>query len=266
MRFMRAIQKSLSTLSTIVTIVLVLISVTVVSMPAEARRFDMKTENFAPYFGGSYGPSNLSDGAFGASAGTGVQTDLVVRSNFAGEFGITLTSNRGGIRLAGEYILGQVSGVSGLSSSGTKYYSLTSKVSAFVPMVLAEAPIWKATESRIMLGGGLGYAFVSLDQTYTMTSAGTTDLGLTDFTEKAGTEVPYWRVYTSFETLFVDTATVLFEAGIRSIKVGAIQSSKDVTGLAGAETIGANLKNNDGTERSFDFGGGYISLLFRFYL
>lgn len=234
---------------------------------SQARRFDMKTENFATYFGGSFGPSNLSDGAFSLSGGTDVTTDRIVRSNYSGEIGFTLTSNSGGLRFSGEYLLGQtLTGVVGTHSSGTKYYDLNSKISAFVPMVLAEAPIWKGLESRAMIGGGLGYAFVSLDQEYTMTAAGTTALGVSDYIEKASTQALAWRVYTSFETLFVDTTTISFELGFRSIKVGSLQSLKDAAAISGVQTKGSDLRNMDGSNRAFDLGGAYASVLFRFYL
>jgi len=234
---------------------------------AHARRFDMKSENFATYFGGSFGPSNLSDGAFSLAAGTDVTTDKIVRSNYSGEVGITLTSSRGGLRFSGEYILGQtLTGVSGTHSSGTKYYDLTSKVSALVPMVSAEAPIWKGLESRAMIGGGLGYAFVSLDQEYTMTAAGATALGVSDYIEKASTQALAWRLYTSFETLFVDTTTLSFELGYRSIRVGSLQSLKDTAAISGAQTKGSDLRNMDASNRAFDLGGGYVSVHFRFYL
>lgn len=234
---------------------------------AQARRFDMKTENFATYFGGSFGPSNLSDGAFSLSGGTDVTTDKIVRSNYSGEIGFTLTSNSGGLRFVGEYLLGQtLTGVSGTHSSGVKYYDLTSKVSAFVPMVLAEAPVWKGLESRVMIGGGLGYAFVSLDQEYTMTAAGATALGVGDYIEKASTQALAWRVYTSFETLFVDTTTVSFELGYKSVKVGSLQSLKDTAAISGNQTKGSDLRNMDASNRAFDLGGAYVGVLFRFYL
>jgi hypothetical protein len=133
-------------------------------------------------------------------------------------------------------------------------------------MASAEFPIWKSNSSRLQLGGGLGYAFVYLDQTYKMTAAGTSALGVSDYIEKASTQTLAWKLFLSGETELVDTTTLTLEFGYRSVKVGALQSSKDTTAIVGSEPQGSDLKNMDGTNRAFDLGGAYGSLLFRFYL
>lgn len=234
---------------------------------AVARQYDMGSDTFATYFGGSFGLSNLSDYAFGSSSGVGVQTDQVVRSNYSGEFGVALTSMRGGLRLGVEYLMGRaLSGVNGVNSSGTKLFELDSKVTAIVPMISAEAPLWKNRVSRVLLGGGAGYAFVSLDQEYEMTAAGTAALGVGDYSEKASARVPTWKAYVAAETHFVDITTVMLEAGYRSVRVGALQSTKATAAISGAQSEGSDLKNMDGDNRAFDFGGAYVSVFFRFYL
>lgn len=243
-----------------------LLNVGLIHSPAEARVFDLKNETFAAYFGGTFGVSNLGDYAFGQSGGNGVTTDQAVRANYGGEFGLALTSFRGGIRLGLEYIMGRtLTGVNG-TSGGVSYYALDSKVSAFIPMAAAEAPIWKTPESRLSIGGGLGYAFVSLNQEYRMTSAGTSALGVSDYIEKASNQALAWKLFVSGETTFVDTTTICLEVGYRSVKVGSLQSTKDTTAISGAQTVGSDLKNMDGSNRAFDLGGAYGSLLFRFYL
>lgn len=245
-----------------------LILIVLTTSTSHARTFDLKNETFATYFGGSFGYSNLGDYAFGQSGGNGVQTDQVVRWNYSGEFGLVLATGHGGIRLSGEYLLGKsLAGVNGTDSSGTALYSLDSRVSALVPMISAEVPIWRGQNSRIQLGGGGGYAFVSLDQEYRMTAAGTAALGgIQSYIEKASTRTFAWRAYVSGETSFVDTTTVCFEAGYRSVKVGSLQSLKDTTAISGTQTTGNDILNMDGSNRSFDLGGAYVSLLFRLYL
>ncbi len=248
-------------------VIAVLIIGSLLAVKAQARTFDLKSETFATYFGGSFGYSNLGDYAFGQSGGAGVTTDQVVRSNYGGEFGFVFTTSNIGIRLSGEYLLGKaLVGINGANASGASYYALDSRVTAIVPMVSLEVPIWKRPQSRISLGGGTGYAFVSLDQEYRMTAAGTAALGASDYIEKSSTRSLAWRVYLSGETTFVDTTTFCFEAGYRSIKVGSLASTKDTTAISGPQTIGSDVKNMDGSNRAFDLGGAYMSLLFRFYL
>jgi hypothetical protein len=245
---------------------LIVIVLTLLSSAAQARKFDMKNEVFATYFGGGFGPSNVSDHAFGMAAGTGVQTDQLVRSNFSGEFGVLFAISRFNVRLAGEYLVGRaLTGVKG-NSGTTEFYELDSKITAFVPMALIETEIWSKMETRLVLGGGLGMASVSLDQEYEMTAAGVTGLGVASYIEKASASVSTWRAYIGGETLFVDTTTVALELGYRELKVGALQSTKDTTSLTGSQTTGTTLINMDGSPRSFDLGGAYANIYFRFYL
>lgn len=245
---------------------LIVIFLALLSSTAQARKYDMKNEVFATYFGGGFGPSNVSDHAFGMAAGAGVQTDQVVRSNFSGEFGVLLAISKFNIRLAGEYLVGRaLNGVKG-SAGATEYYQLDSKITAFVPMALIETEIWSKTETRLVVGGGLGLASVSLDQEYEMTATGATNLGVASYIEKASASVPTWRAYIGGETLFVDTTTVALELGYRELKVESLQSSKDATSLTGQQSTGANIINMDGSQRSFDLGGAYANIYFRFYL
>ncbi len=233
---------------------------------AEARKYDMKNEVFATYFGGGFGPSNVFDHAFTMAAGSGVQTDQLVRSNFSGEFGIILAISKLNIRLAGEYLVGRaLSGVKG-NVGATEYYDLDSKITAFVPMALIETEIWSKTETRIVIGGGMGVASVSLDQDYQMTATGATNLGVASYIEKGSASAPTWRAYVGGETLFVDTTTISLELGYRELKVGSLQSTKDTTSLTGAQSAGTTLINMDGSPRSFDLGGAYANIYFRFYL
>ena len=235
--------------------------------PAEARRFDMKSERFATYFGASSGVTLMSDYAYGQAGGAGVSTDQVVPYNLSGEFGVVFTGEAATLRLAAEYVLGKtMTGVKGLNAAGTEYFEVDSKVGAFVPSVGLEAPMLKWTDTRIVLGAGIGVAAVSLDQEYRMTAAGTTPLGVGNYTEKASGTATAWRAYVGGETHLVDTTTINCEIGYRSLKVGSLQSTKDTVAITGTQTQGTELLNSDGTARAFDLGGAYLSVLFRFYL
>lgn len=231
-----------------------------------ARQFDMPNQHFSTYFGGGYGVSNISDHAFGMSSGSGVSTDQVVRSNYSGELGVVFALERIQLRIGGEYLLARtLAGVVG-QAEVTPYFSLNSKISALIPKAAFEYPVWRNQESRVSLGGGMGMASVSLEQSYTMTSAGSTALGVGDYLEKATASVLMWNAYLIAETLFVDTTTVALEAGYRSLKVGELTSQKATTAITGSQSEGGLLLNGDGSARAFDFGGAYLNLYFRFYL
>ncbi|MBL7689785.1 MAG: hypothetical protein JNJ49_17240, partial [Bdellovibrionaceae bacterium] len=55
--------------------ILIMVGLGLFSGQAEARRFDMKNERFATYFGASSGVTLMSDYAYGQAGGTGVSTD-----------------------------------------------------------------------------------------------------------------------------------------------------------------------------------------------
>ncbi|MDX9732192.1 MAG: hypothetical protein RBT63_10510 [Bdellovibrionales bacterium] len=244
-----------------------------VFMPAaEARRFDFGSELFHTYFGASYGPSNMSDHAFGQAAGAGARSDQVVQASYSGEIGIAFSlpsmAQKLLFRIGGEYLVG--SSLSGIqvseAATGTKLFELDSRVHAAIPSVGFEAPFIRTPTSRVSLGGGLGYAFVSLDQDYRMTPAGAAAYGIGDYEERASVRAPTWRLYLNAETWFVDTTTIAFELGYRSLRVGEIQSTKGTAAISGGQQEGSPLKNSDGSNRSFDMGGAYASISFRFYL
>lgn len=248
--------------------VTMLVQLSVALLPAVGwgRKFDMPNEHFSTYFGGGYGISNVSDHAFAMSSGSGVSTDQSVRSNYSGELGIVLAVEQLQLRIGGEYLFAKtLEGVNGRSGA-TPYFTLNSKVSALIPKASLEYPIWKKIETRLSLGGGAGMASVSLEQNYTMTAAGSTALGVGDYLEKGSASVLMWNAYLLAETLLVDTTTVAFELGYRSLKVGSLESQKATTAITGSQTQGSLLLNGEGSARSFDLGGAYMNIYFRFYL
>lgn len=234
---------------------------------AHARKFDLKTESFATYISGSYGPSYLSDSAYGKTGGTGVTTDQVVRTNLSGELGVVILSDPLSLRLGAEYLFGRnINGAKGYSAAGVEYFEVDSKVSAVIPFGAIELTLLKQNDSRMYAGAGAGVAMVSLDQEYRMTTAGRTATGVDNYSEKGATQVTTWRAYVGGEMGLVDTTTISMEFGYRSLAVDAIQSTKDTTAISGTQTTGGKLMDADGNPRSFDLGGGYVAISFRFYL
>ncbi len=226
----------------------------------------MPNEHVATYFGGGYGISNISDYAFSMASGAGVTTDQIVRSNFSGEIGIVFALDSLHLRFGGEYLSAKtLEGVTG-QSGGVPFFSLSSKISSLIPKVVIEIPFLKMPQTRLSLGGGMGLAAVTMEQSYVMTTAGSTALGVGDYLEKATASVVMWNVFVIGETLLVDTTTIGIEAGYRSLKVGELKSQKATSAITGPQTEGSTLLNNDGLARAFDFGGAYLNLSFRFWL
>lgn len=234
---------------------------------AEARVFDFKNERIATYFGGTFGPSSVGDTAYGASSGSDISVDKQISTNASGEIGLLLTTPKLNLKLGAELLLPkQYSDIEGTDAAGTSMFNLRSKIYALIPMATLEILAYQTPTSRLILAAGGGLAFVTLDNTYTMTSAGTTTLGVGDFTESASATVTALQVYTGYEMLFTDTVTAVFNLGYRHIPVPALKSSKATTAISGTQAEGDELKNMDGTSRSINLGGVFVGLSFRFYI
>jgi hypothetical protein len=243
------------------------LSVLALAPRAEARKFDFKSEYISTYFGGTFGQSLLGDGAYGLSSGAGTATDKKVQSNGSGEIGFVLSLTKFNLRLGAEYLMPrEMAGVTGTNAAGQTLFSLTSRVSALMPMATLELVARETPESKVAFGVGYGTAMISLENSYTMTAAGTSSLGVSDFIERAATQVPVWQGYVSYEILFTDTTTANFSLGYRYLPVPALQSTQSATAISGAESSGKDLVNSDGSKRSLNLGGPFVGLHFRFYI
>ena len=243
--------------------------IALVSSQAEARKFDFKNESFAVEFGGSFGPSKVSDTAYSASSGQGTVIDTKgVQTNSSGRLGVLFSGTRFNFKLGVEYLMprDQV-GVVGNDPSGVQLFTLTSKMSALIPTASIELQAYRGTRSRAILGGSYGLAFVSLDNDYTMTSSGSSAFGgLGNFKESASAKAPMVEAYAGFEFLMTDVVTLTLSGGYRYLPVRGFKSIKDTPSIVGNQTAGGDVRNMDGGDRYVDMSGGFIGGHFRFYL
>ena len=232
----------------------------------EARVFDFKSEQLATYVRGTFGTSQLFATPYGNSSGTGVTTDKKSTIAASGEIGVLLSSQRMNLRLGVEFLAPQrFADVVGKNSSGATYFDLNSQTYAVVPMANLEFLAQQTPTTRLIFGVGGGYAYTTLINKYTMTTAGQAALG-NDVTESAKAQSFAGQAYVGYETLFADTATVLFEAGYRYLPVAQLKSSVQAQAPAGTESPSSILINMDGTSRKIDLSGAYVGLSFRFYI
>jgi hypothetical protein len=133
-------------------------------------------------------------------------------------------------------------------------------------MVNVEFLPYKGQNTRALLGFGYGVAIASLDNEYTMTSAGRTALGVSDFKESATGVSPLMQTYLGFEFLFADTVTATIQGGYRWCTVKTFKSTEDTTAISGPQKKGDDIINMDGGPRSMDLSGAFVGVNFRFYL
>jgi hypothetical protein len=240
-----------------------------VPLDAQARKFDFKNESFAIQFGGTFGPSRVSDTAYSSAVGDGTIIDTKgVQTNSSGGIGVLFSGTRFNFKLAVEYLMprDQV-GVIGTNAGGTDLFTMDSKLSALVPTASIELQAYRGTRSRAILGGSYGLAFVSLDNDVTMTAAGTAAFGgVGSFKESATAKAPMLEAYAGLEFLMTDVVTLTLSGGYRYLPVRGFKSIKETRALSGNQTDGGDILNMDGGDRYVDMGGGFIGAHFRFYV
>lgn len=247
-----------------------MLAVAVLATPVKswARKFDFKSESVATYFKGSYGPSQVRDAAFGDSSGASTSFDKNVTTNAGAEFGFLVASERLNLRLGAEILLPRhLSDVKGSSdTTGTELFSLDTKTSALIPTVFIDAVLSSTPTSKAFLSTGLGYAYVSVDNTYAFTADGTSEFGLANFQEKAKAEALAIYGSVGYETLFADNSTVVFELGYRYLEPDTFKHEKETTTFQGPVTAGELATTNNGDARKISLSGIFASLSFRFYI
>jgi hypothetical protein len=235
---------------------------------ASARTFDFKSEHFASYFGGTYGPSSIGAQAFRPSVPTGATFDHTVGSNYSGEFGFVWAYPIFNFRFGAEFILpSHLSDVAGTDASGNKLFDLDSRIYALVPKASLEFNIKQGTWYKLFVGGGIGYGYVSFTNIYTFTAAGTAQYSpKTSFTESASGQATEYQGYAGFEFLLTDVGTAVIDAGYRYMPLNGFNHTTDTTTFQGTVHSGYPVLNTDGTARNFSLSEAYVGLSFRFYI
>lgn len=235
---------------------------------AEARIFRINNENFAVYFGGSYGPSQLGQSHFSGTSGTDLLIDDSVKTNQAGEFGVLFTSRYLGLRMGAELIQPpKILRAQGTDAQNQKIYDFESTVTALVPKLTLELNMTSADLWRFFLSIGGGMATATYQNKYKLTADGQAAFpGLEDYSEDGSGRAFLFDVGLGFETHMNDTTTIVLHAGYRKMDHPPYQYTKSGSGFAGLMTAGTAALNIDGTQKTSDFSGPTASLLFRFYI
>ncbi len=242
----------------------------VVALPsfAWARKFDFKNEAIATYFKGTYGPSQVLLAPYGESSGEETTAfDQKIDTNYSGEFGLLLSTSTLTIKVAVELLLPKhISDVRGKNAAGEELFILDTQTSALIPMAYIDYNFYTFSTSKAFIGGGLGYAYIKMENSYEFTDTGRTTYGLADFVEKGEGQTVSAHVYAGYEMLFADNATVVFDVGYRKLYANTLNHLNAVTTFNGPVARGAQVVKNDSGPRDVDFSGAYVGLAFRFYI
>ncbi|QDK38936.1 hypothetical protein [Bdellovibrio sp. NC01] len=232
---------------------------------AQARIFDLGKESYAAYFSFAGGPSNVGKDAFQNEAGTGVTYTNEVKFNYAGEFGFVYSKPAASIRFGLEFLKPQnLDNLVGRSGA-TDLYSSSSEMIAFIPKFGIDFNLRTTNESRSFIGANIGYATMTLKNSYTLTAAGQAAYpGMDDKMEAKGTGIMY-GVTLGHEMLLSDTTTCSFELGYSRLKVTDLKYSRSGSYFGTTHNDGDAVLNN-GAQREIDLSGLMIGIGFRFYL
>ncbi len=246
-----------------------IVSSVFMSPEASARKFSFATEDMAAYFRGTGGMSAVEQDAFEKSSGV----DTLLSSekstfNYGAELGFLFKIHDSlNFRIGAEILQAKVSDVKGTNASGVERFTLESDIFAFNPIVNIEYVWGSGDNSRFVGYFGMGYASVRLDNKYEMTATGTSELSQSTFTEKSEGSFINGVVGVGWEGLFVDNVTAMLDVGYRFLDINKLKHSADNPTMGGGTAAkGSEVTNANGSQRTFDLGGPYIGLSFRFYI
>jgi opacity protein-like surface antigen len=251
----------------------VMLSLSAIS--AEARVFSYQTNWIAAYVRGTAGQSSVD--AVGDTSGT--ETTFggdEVPYNFGGELGFSfLLGEKLAVRFGIEGLQAKNFSSSGnRSTDGVKLMDVTSKVTAFSPVLTAEWYFKTMENSRAFWFAGAGYTTVKVANDYNTTVIGNADFNggtpIPAYTENWYADTISYNAGIGYEMYVLDNVTMSFEAGYRMMDVTKFNygaNSKAIRGTAATNvTKGSVVKDNGGKNAGLDLGGPFAAFSIKFYI
>lgn len=234
---------------------------------AEARVFSFNDESFAAYLKGSVYPGRMENTLQSGSHGANSTLDAYVPYNLAGEFGFVYARPSMQIRFGMEIIHPlDKKDAAGTNAAGDQLYSLTSELTVIVPKVGLDFTVRSWPQARTYIGATAGYASLAARNSYTFTSAGTSQYGLSDFYEDLRGGTPQYEGLAGYEHIFTDATTMAFEVGYRNLVFQEVKHNRDVTTFQGAVSKGDKALNDDASDRTLNLSQVHFGLNIRFWI
>ncbi len=235
------------------------------SVSAEARIFDLTRDGGAAYFGFTGGPSSVGKSAFENEAGTSVTIPNEVKYNYSGEFGYVYSKSAASIRFGFEFLKPQSLNNLVGNNGSADLYSESSDILGYAPKITFDINLRATSESRSFISASVGYATITMKNSYTLTAAGQAAYpGMDANMEAKGTGILY-GVSVGHENFLTDTTTIVFELGYRRLNITDLKYTRSGNYFGTAHNDGDAVLNN-GAQREIDLSGGFLGLSFRFYM
>ncbi|OQW47290.1 MAG: hypothetical protein A4S09_15970 [Proteobacteria bacterium SG_bin7] len=237
------------------------------SSTASARVFNFADLNVSSYLRGAGGTAYFGNDAFGNAGGSGATYSEGVLYQFSGEFGFSFELSSMTARLGFEMHRPQhLTNYEAKNSGGTTLYYVDSDIISYSPTLTFEIPLSKSQTTKSYTFLGAGYAYVTMKNQITFTSAGTSAYSLADFIEDTKGQTIFGIAGWGFETLMVDNVTFGMEFGYRYMEVYRMVHKAASTNFLGSSAEGSAVKNTGGTDRFLNLSQPFMSFVFRFYI
>ncbi len=234
---------------------------------AEARIFRFGSESLAGYFAGTGSLSSVGDDAYAKTSGADTVFDKEPGYNYSGEVGLLFNSQNFAVLFGIEFLSPQKMQLGGLSSGGTKYMDMTSNIRATILKMGSRIAITSSDTYRSYISGHVGYAMMSLENTYELTAAGQTQYSLpANLSLEGEANVIMGGIGMGIEFNIADTSTMSLEGGYRYLPVSSWEHKNSGTGFNGAYTKGDNIKTQSGEDLETELSGMYIGIGFQIYI
>lgn len=235
---------------------------------AQARVFDINSENFASYLRFQQGNSSLAKTPFAPASGASAEFDQSISTQMGYEFGFVYSAKYLNVRFAIEVLKPpNYQTIKGAAADGTEWLTLNNNITVAVPKIGIEANVKQWKTSRFFLAVDYGSASATIENSYKMTAAGSAQFGgLADFREEVKGNGSMLSYSMGYEFFAFDTTTLMLDVGYRQLQIKSFSHSIESTGFQGAVAKGAPALNTDGTERTANFDGAYASLSLRFWI
>ena len=230
----------------------------------------MGDEHFASYLRVQYAQANQDPDPYKLSGAPTASYNSNIASSYnpAFEIGFIYSAKLINWRFGFEVIKpDDKKNMKAVDANGDPLYYESQVISAYAPKIGVEINLRQWSQTRLYLNADYGYATATVQNSYYMTSLGTSTYpSVSDFREEMKATAPLIEGSIGYETLMSDTTTFVFDAGYRSLEFTSFSHNLAVTNFQGAMSSGTAATNNNGKARSVDLSGGFISMWFRIWI
>lgn len=248
--------------------------IALLSSTAQARVFSFKSNWVAAHLIGTGGTTQQSGEAYEGNSGADTKFTDTVKYDFSGEFGFTFLFNeRVAMRIGAEGVQSKAITAQGNSyATSTNYMSVASQATVFNPNLTFELALVNSATSRIFGFFGAGYATAKVNNTYNLTTAGTTAYSgsIASFGDSwTGTAIS-GTAGLGTEFFVFDNVTFSVIAGYRYMQFKtltyATAGSVFYNGSYQAVTVGETVNDSLSRPVHLDMSGYFAGLILRFYI